>query len=744
MVLRKDRPPTGVENSCKMSNEQPVTKRQRIEPLGNEPKEPESNASATHIASTSSSSSLATQDLSNVSLQADEIDNGSVLIRNNRSISFDYAVMSVADNGCDLQSLQTYLANQCLCGVTDQTLKSLFQSQYSHSNGVTRVASLCEWTRKKLLEFLSNIQLLFDVYLKQNSTGSICGRIKDVCDALILNERNLISDIIDLSNYNDKFVQFIAGKLIASFLVIAKDSELSHYYLKKLIDNLFSLNRLNEFDVQKINFTLDIFKRIIEWKDVELHPLGDDCDEPDLLPVLPPPIENNYFHYSIDDGSISSTASTSDVSRNITRRSDHRHTNENCHLEHLTDWESFDTTNLKGETVKILANKWRALLETMKELISRSNNEFAEYSILTFLSLWESIISIQANLSVIDTHPFHAQLQQFAELLNSNLSTTVYKQMLSLFNEALCYGSTLALQDTIPDETSSLATTIIRRVKLNLLNTLPQRQQCTDGSVSLIGYNGSSINYKHNSFEHFPREFQTTDSNPNIDRTLLQKLVLLVLKSVAVTVREIRSDSSDGSMDTADAQSLADDLVKIEKSMREVVKKVEMFLKNKMEFHPATHFSKILIDLFGDQDDYLIESMVCTLDVVIQFSYGNNTFPELISMMNPVYVFLEFLAMIRYGSTLLLDLLVSNETCFLLYLLRFLKYIRANWTMFITSCHMFKNNATELDRTMLVLKNLRTEIAGMVATAQYPYDITPILNLLRSCGDLHEGNELNV
>lgn len=283
---------------------------------------------------------------------------------------------------------------------------------------------------------------------------------------------------------------------------------------------------------------------------------------------------------------------------------------------------------------------------------------------------------------------------------------------------------------------------IINHVKKHngLLNSLPQRQQSSDGSVSLIGYNGLTVNFMDDSFQHFPSEFQMTDSN--IDRTLLQKLVLLVLKSVAVSVREMRSDSSDSSMDSTDDEAISD-MILIEQNMREVLRKLETFLKNTMQFLPATHFSKILIDLFGDQDDYLIESMVCTLDVVIGFSYRNNAFPELVSMMNPVYIFLEFLVMIRHGSDLLLDLLVSNETCFLLYLLRFLKYIRVNWTMFTTSCRTFKNDVTELDSTIKVLKRLRLKISKMVSNSQYPYDISPILRLLESCENLHEGYELS-
>lgn len=277
-----------------------------------------------------------------------------------------------------------------------------------------------------------------------------------------------------------------------------------------------------------------------------------------------------------------------------------------------------------------------------------------------------------------------------------------------------------------------------------LLNSLPQRQHSTDGSASLIGYNGLSVDYMHGTFQHFPQEFQTTDTNPNIDRTLLQKLVLLVLKSVAVSVRAIRSDSSDSStsMDNADDQALAE-MRLIEQNMREVLRNLETFLKNKMEFLPATHFSKILIDLFGDQDDYLIEAMVCTLDVVIGFSYPRDELNQLVAMLNPVYIFLEFLVMIRHDSDLLIDLLVSNETSFLLYLLRFLKYIKADWKLFTTSCRKFKNDVNELDSTMEVLKRLRLKISVMVSESRYPYDISPILRLLELCENLHTGSELS-
>ena len=227
-----------------------------------------------------------------------------------------------------------------------------------------------------------------------------------------------------------------------------------------------------------------------------------------------------------------------------------------------------------------------------------------------------------------------------------------------------------------------------------------------------------------------------------MDKTLLQKMVLLVLKSVAVTVKEIRSDSSDSSIDSSDYEAFQD-MVLIERSIRDVMKKLESFMKNTLEFHPESHFSKILIHLFEDQDDYLIEAMVCTLDVTVGISFRNNAFPELVNMLSPVLTFLEFLRTISNSADLLLDLLVSNETCFLLYLLRFLKYVRFNWSLFTASCRNSDTGVNCLDDTMSVLIRLRLQISRLVSRSLYPYDISPVLRLLESCESMYEGNELS-
>ncbi|XP_017001816.3 protein lines [Drosophila takahashii] len=671
----------------------------------------------------------------------------------------------------DMLEFEQSLTRQCLCGVSERTLRKPFQSHYSQdTNGQKRIAYLREWPTNKLLQFLSNLQLLFDIYLKQNAKGFICTRIMDVCDALIRNDHKLIDEIIVLAGYDNSYVQFLAGRVLAAFLVIAKQ-ELNDEWLQKIVDQLFNFEQLDQAAVQKIHFSLDIIKRIVEWKDVEIHPLDDDwmaaanssassvvplATEASVsymhFPVQEQPLATNYFALQFREDAEADRETSPD-----SRERHRRHFNEamsveqssGCHVVTLTDSESFDTTHLKCITIQKLEHKWPTLVKNMSELMAPTHQDAAEHCVLNFLQLWENIISVKANLSIDETRPYYAQLDKFELLLSHSLSCTVYKQMLCLFNEALCYGSTLALQDMLPEETCKLAHQIVCHVRgFRILESLPRRQP--DNMVSLIGYNGRPLVYASGTISLAPaaiagnaeQEGGESGDLIEMDKTLLQKMVLLVLKSIAVTVKEIRSDSSDSSIDSSDYDAFQD-MMLIERSIRDVLSKLETFIKQTLEFHPECHFSKILIHLFDDQDDHLIEAMVCTLDVTSGISFRNNAFPELVAMLNPVYTFLEFLKMTSNSSDLLLDLLVSNETCFLLYLLRLLKYIRMNWTMFVHSCHTFGMGSAMLDEAMGVLIRLRLQISRLVSRQLYPYDISPVLRLLESCESLYEGNELS-
>ncbi|KFB53862.1 hypothetical protein ZHAS_00022303 [Anopheles sinensis] len=831
---------------------------------------------------------------------------------------------------------QDAIGRQCLCTLDSVVLLGCFKAYYRYEDAKSDVPPavvlpLAEWPFEQLLRFLSNVQLLFDTYLKQNIKGNICAGVMELCNYLIrsddhqhqhlqqqqqhhhnvlLNHHHQqhhllhhhhqahslparptrqhdgrlatldIDELIGLCSCSNKYLSYLAGRILSSFLIIVKDDPDDDRWLEKLVANLFDFGHLDLRAVRKISASLEVIKRIVEWKDETEHPLDDDLggggggtpgvvDEDAGGPSEwqgpgpggsgasgsamvaggsgssvygMPPLAENYFatHYQYGGGdggntttssifhpagvsgesssatttnskapgttpstSSSSTASSSQghlhhhsASLPPTSQSTQAdgHTGHGCRYVTLTDSESFDTTRIKFETINILGGKWSALVKHISSLIrAQANSSSAavmvatETCILTFLRLWESIISVKANLSVVETQPFHSQLDNFQLLLLVTKNAVIYRQMLTLFNEALCYGSTLALQDLIPEEVGSLAHNIVRSVKdYRILDKMPKSSY--SNHLGFLGYQGQVVRYEDRRLQRVVSDTTTppggaASAETCYDRTMLQKMALLVLKAVAVIVKEIRCDSSDSSVDSSDFDM--QEIQMIERSIRDVVKKLETFLKAQLEFHPESHLSKVLIHLFDDQDDYLVEAMVCTLDVTSGISFRNNAFPELIAMLNPVYTFIEFSNLGPNITHLFLDLLISPETCFLLFLLRFLKYIRQNWSMFTQSCYnyyrhnSYSNAATLLqnrvraaaaaaasttgggalvlpgdgatgaaanvilDSVMTVLISLRMQISRLVADTLFPYNITPILRLIENCESLYEGNELS-
>ncbi|XP_044761994.1 protein lines [Coccinella septempunctata] len=592
----------------------------------------------------------------------------------------EYVTQDYSENvESGLDMFQNMLVKQCLCGISDELFQNPFEGyQLINPIGI-RCGMLTEWPTSKILHFLSNLQLLFDIYIKQNNRGLICSKILDLCNSIMVNEYNLMEQILSLCDTRNRYINFMSAKVVSSFFIIAK-TELNNEWL----ETLYSFLTLDNVDYIKMNFTLEIIKRVVEWKDADTHVLE----------------ENNSSSFE-------------------------NKSNIDCSTVPYNDSESFDTSNVKGLIIRNLTIRWQILISKIRFLIDNNNNVQAQTCIITFLELWENTISVRNNLSVIDTKPFYAHLETFLSLLNNSLPSIIWKQLLSLFNEVLCYGSTLALQSLIPDDTCRLAHFVIRFVKDHaLLDSLPYRR---------------SEGYTVNSFVGTIPSTHPLQSN--MDKTLLQKMVLLVLKSVALSIKETKSDSSDSSIGSDDSDYNQDMLV-IGRSMKDVLKKLDIFLKNNLEFHPETPFSNILVHLFSDQDDYLIESMVCTLDIIVGIPDRCAVYPELFNMLNPSYTFVEFLKVVGHGSDVLLDYLVSNETCFLLYLLRFLKYVRKNWSIFMRCCREASlSNTNEFDSAMRVLVNLYDQISRLVLRQLFPYNIDPILRLLKGCMNLYEGGE---
>lgn len=558
----------------------------------------------------------------------------------------------------ELLVIQQHMLNQCLCPVSESSLRKPFQSVrlVSDGQGDYHVPTLSEWSRDRILLFVSTLQLLCEVAIKQKAKRSMCTRIGEICDALVRNEYGLIEQLIEFSSHSDPFICFTASRALSAFLIVSK-SHVNRSWLESLTENALVTTH-----PQKISFSLEVIKHVVEWKDLDTHPLEDNRDDR-------PPVS--------------------------------------CIVVNVSEPESLDTSQVKCLCIKALEAQWPAIVKKFNGMIGSYSSEH-ESTIVTFLGLWEAIISVKANLSVVDTKPFYAHLDRFVALLNSAVPPGIWKHLLGLFNEVLCYGSTLALQDVLAEEPCALAHLVVRSVKdWHLLDTLPYR----GGSGRFGGGAGDG------------------------DRPLLQKMALLVLKSVAVTVKETRCDSSSDSSLGSEADDVDADMAMIERSIREVLRQLDNCVKALLPFHPETPLAQWVVQLFADQDDALIEGMVCCLDVAVGLFYRNSAQLDLRHTLSPAATFVHFLRAVSHDPDVLLDLLVSNETCFLLYLLRLLKFVRRNWVEFVACC------SRELDSTMSVLIRLRLAIDRLVSKALFPYNINPVLRLLEKCEQMYEVND---
>ena len=254
---------------------------------------------------------------------------------------------------------------------------------------------------------------------------------------------------------------------------------------------------------------------------------------------------------------------------------------------------------MKGSVIRALGKHWNVIVtyfHAALTLAQSAANLHSEdiFPLVSFLSLWQSTISVKANVSVLDSKPFYSRMEALLPIMTPSLDPIIWREMINLFNEVLCYGSTLALQDFLPDEPCNLAHLVIRHVRVErLLDRAP---------------------------------FQTGRQAVS-DRCLMQKLVLLVLKAVAVTVKETRSESSSlesesnsesGHTDplrSEDSEDLHADMTVILRSIKQVFRIMDVRIKAWLPFHPEATLSEWMVKMFNDQDDALIETMLCSLDI---------------------------------------------------------------------------------------------------------------------------------
>jgi len=568
----------------------------------------------------------------------------------------------------NVDTISLNLTKHCLCQLPETCmLKEVF-----------RVSNVSSWSKERLLNFLSSARLTCDIALKQQSEGTICTSVERLSNYLISNKTGIINEVVSLLTRTDPYISYAASNALAEIFVCSQN-KIDNVWVEELTD-LF-LRRSPE----TLCPVISVFKRVLCWRDSQMN--------------------DNEKNIKVPENC---------VSRKVIFEDDE-----------IEMDDEFGISLVKTKVIEVLQTQWKMIVLKFIRYMSsfdhftdlnneQSSHKMGHIAIIEFIKLWTSMVSIKTNLNVMNIKYFYADLGQMLILLRRpKVQPVVWKNIINLFNESLCYTTTLAVQGTMQEEPCMLARELVKVVKTkNMLNNMP--------------------------FRKGPGEFGGGEEDEG-DKKLLQDTVLLILKAVATIIKETKneSSSSDSSSDESeDSEEIDAEMAIIESSVNEVLRKLDTCVKKCMSYLPETPIAQWIVQLFSDRNDVLIESMVCTLDISLVLCYRRNSLPMLRQVLNPTASLVEFLQTSSYNNDLnelILDLLLGSDTSFLLYIMRMLKFICNRWSEFCLCCD------TKLQSTMATLMGLQTSLDQLIKNDLTPYNLNPVLRLLVKCNELYSG-----
>ncbi|XP_050656097.1 protein Lines homolog 1 isoform X3 [Macaca thibetana thibetana] len=241
--------------------------------------------------------------------------------------------------------------------------------------------------------------------------------------------------------------------------------------------------------------------------------------------------------------------------------------------------------------------------------------------------------------------------------------------------EDLCRGSVPPLMP--PDrhvamDMLALANAVLQAVNLGLLKTLS-----VDGKHSFFG--GDEV---QPGCEHI--------ASP--DHVILRAASLVIMKSLEIKFQNCSSAS--------------EMKVDLQRFMSELLTFLKPHLQPSLQLHnPCKWLSRVFIE----QDDDMLEAAKASLGIYLTLTRGCEATESLTqgkemwdhhtheNGYNPHCIFLFFLKNIGFDSTVLLDFLISSETCFLEYFVRYLKLLQKDWDNFFTICNNFDATESKYD-----------------------------------------------
>ncbi|NXL41942.1 LINES protein, partial [Podilymbus podiceps] len=303
----------------------------------------------------------------------------------------------------------------------------------------------------------------------------------------------------------------------------------------------------------------------------------------------------------------------------------------------------------------------------------------AANNLISFIDLLEALLSsrIELELPLRCQRVLFLKVSYVLNLISSSIHYLIQKKFIMLLKKCVLYksredtksGSLFLQNPSLYEDMLVLSNAVLRDVNLTWLNQIPLSEKYSyfGGSEAALG----------------------DDTQGSSDQTVLRALSLVVLKALefkfqnSATEAEIKED--------------------FQSSMSQLLMFWRSHLKDSPQSHPVVHHCEWLSLIFIEQDDDMWEAAKALLLIYLKFDRLRHDAPDRLSQKeeetwnflthangyNPHCIFLFFLEKIAFDSTVLLDFLISSETCFLEYLVRYLKLLREDWHQFVDVCNHF-------------------------------------------------------
>uniref|UniRef100_A0A286XY97 Lines homolog 1 n=1 Tax=Cavia porcellus TaxID=10141 RepID=A0A286XY97_CAVPO len=346
-----------------------------------------------------------------------------------------------------------------------------------------------------------------------------------------------------------------------------------------------------------------------------------------------------------------------------------------------------DTCSEKTEILKQFLTTFETTLEVFYDSLFSQHFENHQdpskiiNSLVSFLDLLELLIASRIYLkshfrsqSVFFLKPscvLDILTQPLPAFVKRKLIIFIKKCLLCKVGEDLCRASVLALLS--PDhhldvDMMALANAVLQAVSLGLLKTLPVRgkRPCFGGNEAQPGGGDAA----------------------GPDHVLLRAASLITVKSLEIKFQNYTSIN----------EMKAD----LQRFMSELLTFLKPHLQPCLQLYSPCEW---LCQVFIEQDDDMLEAAKALLSVYLKLvrdyeatesvTQGKETWIRHTheNGYNPHCIFIFFLKNIGFDSAVLLDFLISSETCFLEYFVRYLKLLQKDWDIFFTICKAF--NAAE-------------------------------------------------